>query len=450
MSSATPQSKLILTMAFAQRGLPDARSLWKSSLFRNVAVVMFGTSGAQAIGIALVPVLSRLYTPADFGVFGSFTAALAVLTAGATLQFSQALVLPRKDDEAARLFLLSCGATAGIAVMSFAVCVVWPKSVQCLFKLSGASWLVWLVPVAVLAGGLGEAVLAWSVRCKSFRRNALSKVAGSGSAGTLQVVLGLEGGTASGLVAGSIVGQATAAVSLFGTLTTEDLRKLRANTPWRRLVKTACQYRDFPLYATPQNVLNATSQGIPVVLLAHYYGAAAAGCYAMAMRTLQAPANLVLNALRQVLLQKAAEAHNEGQPLLPMFEKVTFGLGALVVLPAAVGFIIAPWLFALALGAEWAEAGQYARWLIPWLALGFCNLPAVLFGRILRQQRNLLIYDVLLLICRTGSLVIGGLLLTPLQAVILFSLVSSVFNLGLVVWMGFLVLRTDRAKGTGR
>lgn len=417
---------------------------WQGRFIKNLATVMAGTLAAQALNLAVVPVLSRLYTPADFGVFGSFTAVLAVLTAAATLQFAQAVVLPRDEDDAARLFLLSCLATVGLAGLCLIVCCLRADAVLGLFMLPGRTWLLWLLPVAVLAVGFNQALLAWSVRGKTFRWNAASQVVRAGVAGGLQLLLGMIGSAASGLVGGAIAGETASGASLYGVVSTSDRRRFRANASWRKLVNTAREYRDFPLYATPQNLINAASQGIPVVLLAYYFGAAAAGCYAVAMRLLQAPVNLVLNALRQVLLQKATEAHNQGQPLMPIFRKITAGLAAVMAVPAAVGFIFAPWLFAQALGAKWAEAGQYARWLIPWLALSFCNVPAVLFGRILRQQRNLLIYDLLLLILRTGALVAGGMLLSPIQTVALFSLVGSAFNLGIVIWVGFRVAGRDR------
>ena len=46
---------------------------------------MSGTAAAQAIGFALTPVISRLYSPSDFGIFGSFDAVLTVVAAGVTL-----------------------------------------------------------------------------------------------------------------------------------------------------------------------------------------------------------------------------------------------------------------------------------------------------------------------------------------------------------------------------
>lgn len=41
-------------------------------VFRGMVTQAFGTGGAQMIGIAAVPILTRLYSPEDFGVLAVF------------------------------------------------------------------------------------------------------------------------------------------------------------------------------------------------------------------------------------------------------------------------------------------------------------------------------------------------------------------------------------------
>jgi len=41
----------------------------KSEFAKNVLTLMTGTTIAQAIPIAISPILTRIYTPEDFGVF---------------------------------------------------------------------------------------------------------------------------------------------------------------------------------------------------------------------------------------------------------------------------------------------------------------------------------------------------------------------------------------------
>ena len=84
--------------------------LREEGFFRNVALLAIGSASAQALSFLLTPVLSRLYGPDDFGLFGCFFALTGVISSVVTLQYSQALVLPEHDHEAAGLFLAGAAA----------------------------------------------------------------------------------------------------------------------------------------------------------------------------------------------------------------------------------------------------------------------------------------------------------------------------------------------------
>src|SRR5690625_3723904 len=81
--------------------------LLNSRFVRNVALVATGTAGAQAITMAFSPVITRLYGPDAFGMLGTFTATLAVVTPIAALTYPIAIVLPKKDDDARAIAKLS-------------------------------------------------------------------------------------------------------------------------------------------------------------------------------------------------------------------------------------------------------------------------------------------------------------------------------------------------------
>ncbi|MEI6193987.1 MAG: oligosaccharide flippase family protein [Verrucomicrobiota bacterium] len=387
-----------LRLFSTQKIIQEVRVLLKGAFFKNIFTVIFGTAVAQVISLALMPVVSRIFTPADFGAFGSFTAVLGVFGAGATLQYSQALMLPKEETEAAHLFVLSCLATLGLASLCLLFNLVSPGYMLGMMKTSGMTWLLWLLPLAVLVNGLNQALQAWCIRRKAFRKTSGSQIVRSLFATGSQVIMGLCGLGGGGLVGGSVLGDTAASFTLCGAMPQGDYRHFWACRHWSQLWQTARKFNDFPAYAAPQNVLNAASQGIPVLLLAQYFGAAVAGGYALSIRVLQAPMNLVLTALRQVLFQKFSEAHNHGQKLFPLFLKMTTGLAMLAVIPCFIGFVWSPKLFGSILGKDWGEAGIYARWMILWLGMGFCNVPAILLGRILRQQRSLLLFDIMLLI----------------------------------------------------
>jgi len=83
------------------------KRLLSSRFAKNVALVATGTAGAQAITMAFSPAITRLYGPEAFGLLGTFTATLAIVTPIAALTYPIAIVLPKKDDDARGIAKLS-------------------------------------------------------------------------------------------------------------------------------------------------------------------------------------------------------------------------------------------------------------------------------------------------------------------------------------------------------
>ena len=80
---------------------------FKGEFFKNVVTLMTGTIAAQLFTVAVSPILTRLYTPADFGVFALFTAMNAVLSIVAAARYETAIMLPRDDGDALNIVVLS-------------------------------------------------------------------------------------------------------------------------------------------------------------------------------------------------------------------------------------------------------------------------------------------------------------------------------------------------------
>jgi hypothetical protein len=78
-----------------------------------------------------------------------------------------------------------------------------------------------------------------------------------------------------------------------------------------------------------------------------------------------------------------------------------------------------------------------------WMAVVFCNLPAVLFGRIIRIQRFVFFYELGLLAARTAALVLGGLFLTANQTVMAYALVGAVMNVFLILSVGRVLMKKE-------
>jgi len=415
--------------------------LKNSAFVRNFLIVMSGTVLAQVIGFALTPVISRLFTPADFGVFGSFNAVVSIISAGITLEYSQAIMLPKKKSEAFDLFFISCLSTIIITFLCVLACLSMPEYLITLIKAPHA-WVLVLLVFTILITGFNIAIQSWCVRIKAFKQTSASQVIRSISSNGMQIGFGFFKAGPVGLIVSNVLANLFASINLLHVFL-DDFKTSLHKTSWHRLTRLAKEYRDFPMYSASGNIITALSMGLPVLLLTNYFGIAVAGAYAFADKVLSAPMGLVLRALRQVLFQKAAETYHHGNSLLSLYIKVTAGLFALAAIPSLILFFWAPHIFSFIFGHKWLIAGEFASSLIIWLAFMFCNLPSVLFARILRLQRQLFIFGIILLAARILVLVLGGNYMTASNTILLFSIVGSVMNIIFIVIVGLVLMKKE-------
>lgn len=402
---------------------------------------MSGTALAQAIGFALSPIISRLFSPSDFGVFGSFGAVAATIASVVTMGYATTIVLPKEKKDAINLFFLSCLVTLVISLFCLTACLLIPSFILNLIHVPN-TWMLVLLVMATLITGLNQSCQLWCVRVKSFHNTAASQVIRSLSSSGMQLGLGYFKGGALALVFASVMADLVASLNLVRVLMAE-LKTIRHEIKWDRMTQVAKDYKDFPLYMAPMEFMNTLSMGLPVLLLTHYYGIAVAGSYAFADRILSAPMQLVTRAFRQVFYQKASETEHSCGRLLPLYIKNTLGLFALAVLPSLVLIIWAPQLFSWFFGQRWHTAGEFARFLMLWLIVMFCNPPSGIISRILRLQRMMFFFDVALLVARTIVLVLGGIFVPAMYTIIMFSITGAMMNLIFIIVIGHALMRKE-------
>jgi len=414
----------------------------KNSVFiKNILIVMTGTALAQVIGFALTPVISRLFTPEDFGIFGSFSAVVGVFSAGITLDYSQAIMLPKEKHDALDLFFISCISTIILTVIFALACLVAPSHLMEVVKAPDVLVLL-LIIFAIFILGFNISIQSLCVRFKAFKQTSSSQVIRSLSSNGMQIGFGIIKAGSIGLIISSIIADLFASINLL-LVFLADFKTTRYKIRWQRIKTLAYEYRDFPIYSASRNIINALSMGLPVLLLTNYFGIAVAGAYAFAERIISAPMGLILRALRQVLFQKAAETDHHGGSLLALYVKITAGLFMIATIPSLIIIIWGPPIFSFVFGQKWTLAGEFASSLVIWLTFLFCNLPSTIVARILRLQRQLFIFDVILLIARTLVLILGGMYITASRTILFFSIVGAIMNMIFIVIIGLVLMKNE-------
>lgn len=408
---------------------------------RHVVQMMLGTGSAQALTLLAAPWLSRLYDPSAFGTYGVFLSLATTVAAVATLRYELAIVVEADEARARHGVALALSVTLVMTgLMATTVWLARDGIAKALGVPDLAPQLWWLV-LSLLGAGCFQTLNYWSTRRERFRSIGTSQFVRSVSVVGSQVAAGVRGLGAGGLIGGAALGPSVAAVALGWQVWREDGRLLARSTTRQDLTAFARRHAKFPMFGAPQALLNAISQGLPALLLGASFGAATVGLYVMAVRTLQMPINLVGQAVRQVLLARAARTRDQGGDLLRLYLVAVGVLAGIVLIPAIGLAIVSPWLFGLVLGPDWTTSGEYARWLLLWLVLLLVNAPATAYVQLLGYQRLLLGYDVALLAARAVAILVGAHFGDALLSIALFSSVGAIFNVWLIAKIALAVRR---------
>lgn len=403
----------------------------------SVIVIMLGSGAGQLLVLAASPILSRLYTPAQFGLFTALVLITSVTGTFALFRFDAAIPLPTSDRVAASVAWLALGLATVVSLVILAVGAWIGGPISRLVGTPGLGSVWWLVALATFMVAVDQVFLTWMVREKRYKALALrNALQGAGQAGG-QVALGVSAALRpTGLLVGWIIGRVAAIGGLFsaGGL----LRQGRPTVAG--LTHAAKRYRRFPLVSSWSALINSLGQQVPLLVIGAYYGSITLGLVGFTVRIIAAPAALIGQAVGRVFQGEASAAIRDRRRTLRRIvvtnARTLFWLGLPI---CAVLAAFGPWLFTVVFGAEWAEAGTYARYLAVGYLAQLAVSPISQTLLILERQGYQLAWDVSRLIATVGGPVIAA--AAGASATVAIMVLSAAF----VVCYGVLYLACVRA-----
>ncbi|QGZ32086.1 lipopolysaccharide biosynthesis protein [Stutzerimonas stutzeri] len=384
----------------------------RSKLLRNILTVVTGTAGAQAITLAFMPVITRIYGPEAYGVLGTFLSVTMMLVPVAALTYPIAIVLPKRDGDARGLVRLSL-ATALLlaALVALAFYLVGDRLVAVL-EIQIVQPYLMLIPFVMFCGAALEICQQWLFRTQRFRITASVAVGHSLLFNSMRTIAGLVQSSALVLVCTTALQQALhAAMLALAMLRAKPHRDNHAGEAGQGdpgVLELARMHSDFPKYRAPVMLINACSQHLPTLVLAAYFGPAAAGFFALCKQALTMPTNLIGKSVADVYYPRISRAIHDREPVAAMLLKATTALGLVGLVPFSVVAVFGPWLFALVFGEQWHVAGEYARWLALAEYVIFVSRPCVVAVPALSLQGRFLLFEVFSTSLRVLSLFVGA------------------------------------------
>lgn len=396
-----------------------------------------GTAGAQVVILGSAPLLSRLYSPSEYGVLAVFVSALGIVSLLGSFNYELGIPIASSDRQARSALVVAVAllALSALLLMGIAAVVVrfgWlPASYQ-----SRPAFLL-VIPIGLLMIGLYGILTQWCFRVGDFGAVGRTKFTQSLAQVGTSVALGLAGAGPIGLVLGKVFGQGGGWIFLALRTLRLEVRKFKVLTR-HDLATTAKRFRNFAFFTTPRRYLGEVAIALPGLFLASSYGSAAAGFYMLASSTLQMPLNLLGSSVGSVYFAEAARLRRSAPSRIKELSSRLFWTLLGIVVPVLVGLaLFSGQMFGLVFGAEWSPSGQYAIVLSIGIGCRFVLKPlSNIFDIFERQGLSLVLNMLRILLILAGfgiSLLFGW---SAVTAVATFSIAT-----GLVYVVQYVVAR---------
>lgn len=366
-----------------------------SNIYKGILALAKGAILARLLGLLSIPLLTRIYSPEDYGVLALYTAFVTILSPMITLRYVQAIPLPRTDSMAINLFFMCLKLIfVGLLVISITL-YFFGEIIFVWFDLQALSPWWPLIAIGVASSALYELFSLWATRKRNYKVLANAQIQQSFMGNTVKIVLGLFGLKTIGLLIGQAFNQGSGTLSLIRQFL-KEFDKLKSKVSRQRIFFIALYYKSFPFYRLPSQILMVVSVQAPVFMMASLYGKEITGQFSLAMMALSLPVSLIGAAVSRAYYAEIAalgkNSISEIKKITSDVQKKLFLIGlpltVVVLLFAESGFI-------LVFGTEWGVAGDFARVLAPFILFQFTSAPLMEALNVVGSQLNFLFIQTL-------------------------------------------------------
>lgn len=319
-------------------------------MIRNLFTLVSGSALAQAIPLLVSPLLTRIYTPEQFGLFATYMAIVSIFVPLATGRYEYAILLPAKDRLASNIVWLVITIALITSVIVAVLLLLFYESIPNGFTLGVGVWLIAILPITLFFSGIGQSLRFWSLRTKDFKRLSLGGVVKSGTTSVSNVGMGSVGFGWEGLVVGNIVGLVVYVGMLYkGSVAAINLKLIA------KLLK---KYWRFPVFDAPSALSYSLYSNAAIIFIQRNFDGAVAGYYFFANRLLRLPFMFVVAAFSDVFFQHLAQNVAKDN-ISTEVQKFSLRIFLFSFLPFFIIVFLSKWYSGVIFGEGWSELYKY-------------------------------------------------------------------------------------------
>ncbi len=369
--------------------------------FIGDSFLMILSSGiAQVILIITTPIITRLYSPTEFGEFTIFSNIAMILIPIINARYDL-LIVNTKNDRSANI----------LSQISFLISLLILLILISIFAISA-----WLYPNFIL-DFIFIIIMLFLVSLTNIFTNYLNKerkykvlslinVFRAGSMALLQIIFGLLALGSLGLIIGFSLSY-IAGITLGYKTFKKHFNIVRDKEETKALF---LENKNQLVYSTPSILLNSLSFSVVVFFIGILYTNTEVGIYGMAIRVLGIPVTIISLGLSKIFMQQANDyyiEHGNFRNLLLKFSSILVIVSIILYVPL---YLFSEELVNILLGHSWVDAITVIKIVIPLFVIRLIVSTVSLSVIVLQKQQLELILQALFLIGTTVTFVISKML----------------------------------------
>lgn len=330
---------------------------FNNSLWRGVIILGSGAAISQLIGIITTPIITRLYSPADFGVLGIFISLATILTVVASLRYEFAIPIPKKSITAANILILCILIIFFISILLAIIFFLLGNLIVQIFNLECIKPYFWILIISFPFFGLYQVLIYWVIRKQDYSLINWTKIQQSFGSSLAKIFFGFFSLGPLGLILGFILSNILGISSFLIALYKND-QILFSKISINELKFVTKKYRSFPIFSTPATLLYTISLQIPIFMLSFMFNISVVGWYTLAYQMVSLPVALISGSIAQAFYGETAKnVRDSPEKLKTLYLDTTKKLFFIGIPIGVMTAILTPIIFPFFFGEVWRQAG---------------------------------------------------------------------------------------------
>jgi O-antigen/teichoic acid export membrane protein len=350
----------------------------------NGLILASGNLISQALPILILPILTRIYSPSEFGVYSFYQSLITILAVFCCARYDQAILLAHKNTTSKNLLTLSLLMNLAYALLVFVgVLIVFNLGgSEIIGKESNVYWIV-IIPMMIIITGTVQATNIWLNRNKKYLSLSSIRLLQVAAVNLMQLLLGYIGKINTGLWMGDFLGKLLPFIVAIRLLTKEAPKLVRKKNYYKQL---AIRYIKFPLYDGGGALVNSVANQMQGLYFPLYFGLSEAGGYFLAIKILSVPVSFVSATISEIFRQKLAETQRDPVRLRKYYINMLIGL-LIVSAPSYLLFLMyGNFIISLILGDSWLDVFAMMEIMAPMYLIRFIASPLSYYLYIKEKQ----------------------------------------------------------------